>query len=81
MERLRIKDIAEMRDIPVEVARVWISKQIDAGRWARTKNQGQVYYVQLSPDVDWHDIFNLRSRKPGLAFDEYRRIRDEKVYS
>ena len=82
MERYRLNEIALMKNLSVERARNWVREEISHGNWAMTRSGGAIYYVQLVPDVAWHDIFNLRSRKAqGQAWSEYRRIIDEKVYS
>jgi len=81
MNLYRLKDIAEMYDkCSTNSARKFISAEIRKGNWSRTKIQGIVYYSVVH-DIDWHDIFNLRSRKPhGQAWAEYRSIIDERIY-
>lgn len=81
MKLYKIGEVAEMKNLSYDRARSLMRSEIEKGNWSRTKINGTVYYYSLVENIDWHDIFNLRSRKAqGQAWDEYRRIVDEHVY-
>ena len=77
MKKYKIRQICKFKKIGLDTAKAWLDRQIAAGRWEKVKIKNEVFYVDRVSNADWHDIFNLRVRKPdGQAWAEYRETRD-----
>jgi hypothetical protein len=81
MKKYLLKEIANMNNLSIEEARVWIDAEIEAGNWEIKKTQKHEYFIHIPPVFPWHDIFNLRQRKPnGQALKDYKKLCDKNIY-
>jgi len=77
MDLFTLDQLRKKKKLGRDKANAWMRKQIELGLWDRVKVQGETYYVNIRETMNWHDILNLRARKPPeKAWADYVEARD-----